>query len=577
MNKKENLKKLLLFGENKKALAFWYIVRLLPSILVFTGPLLTSLILDTYFPDNNYKYVYYCSFIYIVLTLLRTMQIFFYNNKRNKIISKEENTIKKKMYENVIKSKLSLTDSYQAGELIALNTTESKSASLLFAWSYMRIYPIAYKEVFYTIIVMLFLDYKLAIISTVVFFLSYFILKPLYKKNYKVIEKLQKIRLELSSKTNEFINSYSTNKSLRIEESNLNEIDELLKKTSDEVLKYNKVIYIHKYLLSFISFISTILIVYVGGVNILSGVSSLALIILFRNYIASLDSAMNIIVEFKNEANNNYNAYMKIYNLCLNEKENKKSGLLLKKVDSIKFKHVKMSYDGVNDILKDINLDITKPMKIALVGKSGCGKSTLVNLIPRFYDITGGSILINDTDYKEYSLETLRNNIGYVFQEPVIFHMSIMDNIKYGQNRKVTNKEVIEVCKRIGLHDKITSLENGYNTKIDIYSDKISYGEKQLLNFARTILKNADILILDEVTSNLDLEFEQKVMKATKEVLKNKFSFIIAHRLKTIKEADLIIYIENGKIREMGTHDELISINGKYKMLYNDKKIIIKS
>ncbi len=572
MNKKENIKKLLTFGENKKALTFWYIVRLLPSILVFTGPLLTSLILDTYFPDNNYKYVYYCSFIYIVLTILRTMQIFFYNNKRNKIISKEENTIKKKMYENVIKSKVSLTDSYPVGELIALNTSESKSASLLFAWSYMRIYPIAYKEVFYTIIVMLFLDYKLAIISTVVFFLSYFMLKPLYKKNYKVIEKLQKIRLELSSKTNEFINSYSTNKSLRIEESNLSEIDELLKKTSDEVLKYNKVIYIHKYLLSFISFISTILIVYVGGVNILSGVSSLALIILFRNYIASLDSAMNIIVEFKNEANNNYNAYMKIYNLCLNKKEDKKAGLLLKKVDSIKFKHVKMSYDGVNDILKDINLDITKPMKIALVGKSGCGKSTLVNLIPRFYDITGGSILINDTDYKEYSLETLRNNVGYVFQEPVIFHMSIMDNIKYGQNRKVTNKEVIEVCKRIGLHDKITSLENGYNTKIDIYSDKISYGEKQLLNFARAILKNADILILDEVTSNLDLEFEQKVMKATKEVLKNKFSFIIAHRLKTIKEADLIVYIENGKIKEMGTHDELIKMNGKYKTLYNDKK-----
>ncbi len=572
MNKKENIKKLLTFGENKKALTFWYIVRLLPSILVFTGPLLTSLILDTYFPGNNYKYVYYCSFIYIVLTILRTIQIFFYNNKRNKIISKEENTIKKKMYENVIKSKVSLTDSYPVGELIALNTSESKSASLLFAWSYMRIYPIAYKEVFYTIIVMLFLDYKLAIISTIVFFLSYFMLKPLYKKNYKVIEKLQKIRLELSSKTNEFINSYSTNKSLRIEESNLSEIDELLKKTSDEVLKYNKVIYIHKYLLSFISFISTILIVYVGGVNILSGVSSLALIILFRNYIASLDSAMNIIVEFKNEANNNYNAYMKIYNLCLNEKEDEKDGLLLKKVDSIKFKHVKMSYDGVNDILKDINLDITKPMKIALVGKSGCGKSTLVNLIPRFYDITGGFILINDTDYKEYSLETLRNNIGYVFQEPVIFHMSIMDNIKYGQNRKVTNKEVIEVCKKIGLHDKITSLENGYNTKIDIYSDKISYGEKQLLNFARAILKNADILILDEVTSNLDLEFEQKVMKATKEVLKNKFSFIIAHRLKTIKEADLIVYIENGKIKEMGTHDELISIDGKYKKLYNDKK-----
>lgn len=572
MNKKESLKKLLTFGENEKSLKFWYILRLLPSILVFTGPILTSLILDTYFPSNNYRYVYYCSFIYIALTILRTFQIFYYNNKRNNLISKEENTIKKKMYENVIKSKVSLSDGYPVGELIALNTTESKSASLLFGWSYMRIYPIAYKEIFYTMIVMLFLDYKLAIISMTVFFGSYFMLKPLYKKNYKVIEKLQEIRLELSSKTNEFINSYATNKSLRIEESNLDEIDSLLKKTSNEVLKYNKAIYIHKYLLSFISFFSTILIVYIGGINILSGISSLALIILFRNYIANLDSAMNIIVEFKNEANNNYNSYMKIYNLCLKEKEDKTNGLFLKKVKSIKFDRVKMSYDGVNDILKDINLDITKPMKIALVGKSGCGKSTLVNLIPRFYDITGGTILINDINYKEYSLDSLRNNIGYVFQEPVIFHMSIMDNIKYGQNRKITNKEVIDVCKKIGLHDKITSLEDGYNTKIDIYTDKISYGEKQLLNFARAILKDTDILILDEVTSNIDLEFEQKVMKATREVLKNKFSFIIAHRLKTIKEADLIVYIENGKIKEMGTHDSLIKKSGRYKTLYNNKK-----
>ena len=147
-----------------------------------------------------------------------------------------------------------------------------------------------------------------------------------------------------------------------------------------------------------------------------------------------------------------------------------------------------------------------------------------------------------------------------------------MENIKFGNNRKITDDEVIEVCEKIGLHNKIMSLDKGYNTIIDIYTDKLSYGEKQLLNFARAILKDADILILDEVTSNLDLEFEQKVMKATKEVLKNKFSFIIAHRLKTIKNADLIVFIENGKIKEMGTHDELINLNGSYTKLYNSKR-----
>ena len=523
-------------------------------------------------PSNKFENVYFCVCIYIFLIILRTVQIFIYNQKRADLMVDEDKSIKDKFFKNVIKSKIKNIDNYQVGELISLNTTEAKNASLLFSWTYMRIYPIEYKDIFYIIIIILFLNYKLALITTVIFFSCYFSLKPLYKKNYNVIKKLQDIRLKLASKTNEFINSYATNKSLRIEESNINEIDELLKNTTKEILKYNKIIYIHKYLFSFVSFFTTLVIVYIGGTNIASGMSSLALIILFRNYMSELDSRINIIVEFKNEATNNYNSYMKIYNMVKSEKEKKESTAKLENVRNIKFNHVKMSYDGKNEILEDINFEVNRPMKIALVGKSGCGKTTLVNLIPRFYDITGGKILINDKNYLEYDLNSLRENIGYVFQEPAIFHMSIMDNIKYGNNREISDDEVIEVCKKIGLHDKITSLEEGYNTPIDIYTDKISYGEKQLLNFARAILKNTDILILDEVTSNLDLEFEQKVIKATQEVLKNKFSFIIAHRLKTIKEADLIIFIKDGKIKEMGTHDELIVLNGYYKELYNNKK-----
>ena len=209
-------------------------------------------------------------------------------------------------------------------------------------------------------------------------------------------------------------------------------------------------------------------------------------------------------------------------------------------------------------------------MTIAIVGKSGSGKTTLVNLIPRFYELMDGEILINDTNYKEYKLNELRKNISYVFQEPVILNMSVKDNLIYGL-QNIEFQKVKDVCIKLGLDEKIISLPNGYNTIINAKTDLLSFGEKQLLSYARTILKSGNIVILDEVTSNLDLDFEQNIIKANKTLLKGKIAFIIAHRLNTIKEADLIIFLENKHIVEMGTHDELLKLNGRYAKLFMTK------
>lgn len=247
----------------------------------------------------------------------------------------------------------------------------------------------------------------------------------------------------------------------------------------------------------------------------------------------------------------------------------------LDNIEKIEFKDVSLSYDGINTILDKINFRVEKPMQIAIVGKSGTGKTSLVNLLPRFYNICGGSILINDIDYKEYKLEELRDNIAYVFQEPVIFEKTILENIKFGNKANVTEKKIKQVCKKIGLDEKITKLPKGYNTIINSKTDLLSYGEKQLLSFARAILKDADLIILDEVTSNLDLEFEQYIMNATKEILGGKIAFVIAHRLNTIKNSDLILFLEDKKIAELGTHEELIAKKGKYYELYSSKEEII--
>ena len=202
MNKKEMLKTLFSFGGNSKRIMFWYVLRLLPSVLVFTGPLLTTLILDKYFPYKKIKMVFFLSFIYIILVILRTIQIFIYNQKRADLMVDEDKNIKNKIFNNIVKSKSKEIDSYHVGELISLNTTEAKNASLLFPWSYMRIYSIQYKNVFYTLVIMCFMDFRLSLIVIPIFFISYFMLKPLYNKNRKIFKGLQVIKLELSSKSN---------------------------------------------------------------------------------------------------------------------------------------------------------------------------------------------------------------------------------------------------------------------------------------------------------------------------------------------------------------------------------------
>lgn len=265
------------------------------------------------------------------------------------------------------------------------------------------------------------------------------------------------------------------------------------------------------------------------------GIGLASTIMLMIDYVDDINRHMKSLLEHVHGLNNRYNCFLNVLKVSKIDKEMDNGILELNNVNSVEFKDVSLSYDGINTILDKISFKVDKPMQIAIVGKSGAGKTSLVNLLPRFYEINNGSILINGEDYRNYKLDELRNNIAYVFQEPVIFNKTIMDNIKFGNNENISEEEIIKVCRQIGLDKKIMQLPNGYDTVIDAKSDLLSYGEKQLLSFARAILKNADVIILDEVTSNLDLEFEESIMKATKEMLDNKLSFVIAHRLNTIK------------------------------------------
>jgi ATP-binding cassette subfamily B multidrug efflux pump len=229
----------------------------------------------------------------------------------------------------------------------------------------------------------------------------------------------------------------------------------------------------------------------------------------------------------------------------------------------IQFKKVVFSYDEKRTALKGVSLDIPAGQTAALVGHTGSGKTTIANLISRFYDPTGGTITIDGFNLKDIALSSLRSQISVVLQDTFIFSGTIMENIRFGRP-DATDAEVVEAAKAVGAHHFIENLVNGYHTEVEERGNVLSVGERQLLSFARALLADPRILILDEATASIDTETEVQIQKALKTLLKDRTAIIIAHRLSTIRDADQIIVLDHGQIIERGNHDELIAAQGEY-------------
>ena len=238
--------------------------------------------------------------------------------------------------------------------------------------------------------------------------------------------------------------------------------------------------------------------------------------------------------------------------------------------NSIRFQDVTFKYDQANGdaVLHDINLEVEAGEIVAIVGSSGSGKTTLVHLIPRFFDVTSGNLLIDDHDVRDVTLASLRTQIGIVTQETILFNDTVRNNIAYGQPH-VSQKQVIEAAEAALAHDFITALPEGYDTVIGERGFRLSGGERQRLSIARALLKNAPILILDEATSALDTESESLVQSALQNLMSGRTVLVIAHRLSTVRRADRIVVIENGTIADIGSHDDLLQRIGTYRRLYD--------
>ena len=236
----------------------------------------------------------------------------------------------------------------------------------------------------------------------------------------------------------------------------------------------------------------------------------------------------------------------------------------------IAFEDVSFQYsDGNTDVLKNISFSIQPGQSVALLGSTGSGKTTLVNLLPRFHEYTGGRILLDGMELSDYSRETLRQQIGIVEQEPFLFSRSVGENIAYGVGRAVSQDEIEKAAKAAAVHDVITSFPDGYNTLVGEKGVTLSGGQKQRVAIARTLLKNPRILILDDSTSSVDTETEAEIREALNGLMENRTTFIIAHRIQSVMNADLILVMDKGAIVQMGRHEDLVAQDGMYRQIYN--------
>lgn len=569
MDEKALVKRLLLFLKpHKKTIASAIFCMIVGSGLTSMQAYMVKPLLDEIFVNKDRWMLNVIPFALILLFLMKGIFNYFSNSLLDTLGQTIIRDLRKNIFSHIHSLPISFFHNTPTGELIARVINDSALVQQAVSRALAGVFKDLF-QVFGLVFVVVYLNWKLAIIGLVFLPLAFLPVAYFGRKFRKLSTTNQQTVAQISNILHETITGHKIVKAFSMEQYETKRFSETVDRLFSVIVKDIKNNSLQGPIMELLGGIGITAIIWYGGHQVINGHSTPGIFFAFLTSIIMIYNPIKGVSNINSAIQQGLAATTRIFALLDTQSSiyDKTDAISLPPFQkTIQFNKLSFSYDGKTDALKNINLTVSAGEVIALVGTSGGGKTTLVNLIPRFFDATSGSITIDGHDLRDVTMKSLRNQIAMVSQQTILFNDTIKNNIAYGDTTRSMD-EIIAAAKAAHALDFINEMPEGFDTVIGESGARLSGGQQQRISIARALLKNAPILILDEATSALDTESEREVQTALENLMKNRTTFVIAHRLSTIKNANRIIVIQNGEIVEEGDHTSLGAKDSIYQML----------
>ncbi len=574
-----------LLMKHKKSVYGLLIVNIMVAIIDVVLPFLNKFAIDYFVVGKGTtNEIMWFGIGYFILILIQCINVYFFMRQAGKIETEFAYATRESAFLKLQQLSYSYYDKTPLGWIMARMTSDITRLAEILSWSLMDLIWGLSVMIGITV-VMLIVNWKLALLILMVVPLLAYLSVWFQVRILKSYRSVRKINSQITGAFSEGISGAKTTKTLVLESLHNEEFNAVTGNMRFKSIKALTLSALFMPVVMGLGAISTAMLLWVGGNEVLVKTIEFGTLMLFTQYATQFFEPLRQIARLLAELQLAQASAERVISLLESEPDiqdtpeviEKYGDLLSAKVENyesivgdVEFKDIQFYYNPDEIILNQFNLKIKAGETVALVGETGSGKSTIVNMLCRFYEPKSGALLIDGVDYRERSIGWLHSNLGYVLQSPHLFSGTIKENIRYGK-MDATDQEIVDAAKLVNAHEFIMKLEDGYDFEVGEGGGRLSTGEKQLISFARAIIRKPSIFVLDEATSSIDTETEQVIQYAIENLLKGRTSFIIAHRLSTIVNADRILVIKKGVILEDGNHASLMKKQGYYHQLYTNQ------